>query len=189
MTVLEDGSLLFEEQYGDLSIEPIDDDRIGPASYDVLLGDEFIRFRPKSSMMTRPDKTIIDLDEGISSLPDWAYDKFKADSIVISPGEMVLGTTVEWFSMPDNLVGTVEPRSSAARNSLATDGFIDPGFEGRVTLELANVGRVPVKAHAGSSYAQIVFHETKWGSKRPYGSGENNKYQGQSGVTGARPEP
>jgi dCTP deaminase len=91
--------------------------------------------------------------------------------------------------IPNDLVGRVEGRSSIGRLAVvvhATAGFIDPGFEGQITLELSNLGRCAVKLYPGMRISQIVFHTMTSPSERPYGQGRGSKYQGQSGPVTSR---
>nr|WP_269744692.1 dCTP deaminase [Plesiocystis pacifica] len=100
-----------------------------------------------------------------------------------------LGTTLERVRVPADLVARVEGRSSIGRLAVvvhATAGFIDPGFEGQITLELSNLGRCAVKLYPGMRISQIVFHEMKSPAERPYGAARGSKYQGQEGPVASR---
>jgi dCTP deaminase len=105
----------------------------------------------------------------------------------ILPGECVLGSTVECIELPDDLVGRVEGKSSWGRRFLmihSTAGFIDPGFEGTITLELVNLSKVSQTLPVGSPIAQISFQRLDRPAKRPYGHPDlNSHYQYQNGVT------
>ena len=109
---------------------------------------------------------------------------------ILHPGLFVLGTTIERVRVPDFLVSRVEGRSSLGRLAVAvhaTAGFVDPGFEGQLTLELSNVGHVPVKLWPGMRICQLVFHELKSRCTRPYGGKlRHSKYQGQHGPVASR---
>jgi dCTP deaminase len=86
-------------------------------------------------------------------------------------------------------VARVEGRSSLGRLAIvvhATAGFIDPGFEGQITLELSNLGRTAVKLYPGMRVSQIVLHEMKSPAERPYGTQRGSKYQGQTGPVASR---
>lgn len=176
MSVLSDRDILDElEGKQGLDITPLEPGRVQPASVDITLGDEFISIRGVHGAK-------VSVSEGH---PDHMLEEMTTDSIVIAPGGYVLGTTVERVEMPDYLTASVEPRSSAARCGLFTDGWVDPGFEGQVTLELANVGMSPIVLDAGESYCQLVFEETRTPAETPYGETES-KFQGQTGTTAYR---
>lgn len=107
--------------------------------------------------------------------------------LVLNPGEFGLATTVERVRIPTDLVAQVNGKSSWARLGLmvhVTAGFIDPGFDGTITLELANVGTLPVSVPQGAAICQLVFFKLTSPAERPYGTeGLGSHYQGQDGVT------
>jgi dCTP deaminase len=102
----------------------------------------------------------------------------------------VLGSTVERVEVPDDLLAKVDGRSSLGRLAIlihATAGFIDPGFRGTITLELSNVGRLPVALRPGMRICQISFETLTSPARRPYGAERrSSKYQDQSGPTPSR---
>ncbi len=106
------------------------------------------------------------------------------------PGEFVLGSTYEMFSLPDDIAARVNGESSLSRLGLLTqarDGFVDPGFSGRVTLELANVATLPIKLYPGMKIGQICVMALSSPSEHPYGSDVyGSRYQGQRGPTPSR---
>jgi len=164
----------------DLVIEPLLDPelQIQPASIDLRLGNEFVEFDRANVPYIKPetfentDKTTTDtfIDDG--------------DEFVLHPGDFVLGTTLESVSIPDDLVASIEGRSSLGRLAIvvhATAGWVDPGFEGDITLELSNLGNTPVALSPGSRVAQLVLMELTSEARRPYGHERGSKYQGQQG--------
>lgn len=165
---------------GDLKIGPLEDPelQIQPASVDVRLGDEFIVYRPSQ---------VACLDPRDPDTLSAAAERLKiahAQSFILHPGEFGLGTTVEEVSIPDDLVATVDGRSSIGRLAVvvhATAGFIDPGFSGQITLELSNIGPIPVRLWPGMRVAQIVLHELSSAAERPYGPARGSAYHGQRG--------
>jgi dCTP deaminase len=164
---------------GDLAIEPILDRelQIQPASVDLRLDNEFVVYRLSHVPVIDPrDPETVTRYTHRVEIAD-------GESFTLHPGEFVLGSTAEWVKIPDDLVARVEGRSSIGRLAVvvhATAGFIDPGFEGRITLELSNLGRVAVKLYPGMRISQIVLHEMKNPAERPYGAARGSKYQGQS---------
>ena len=106
--------------------------------------------------------------------------------LILNPGECVLGSLVERFEIPNNLVARVEGKSSWARKFLTVHsaGFIDPGFVGDITLELKNDGHAPLYIPVGCAIAQVSFHQMAGPAEQPYGSGGlNSHYQNQRGPT------
>jgi dCTP deaminase len=108
---------------------------------------------------------------------------------LLAPLAFALATTIEILKMPHDIAGRVEGRSTTGRRGLqvhATAGFIDPGFEGTVTLELFNLGSEPVEIVHGSAIAQIAFLTCTGRAERPYGHpSRTSHYQGQQGTTPA----
>jgi len=116
-----------------------------------------------------------DLTEVVKVKPDEAF--------ILHPGEFVLGSTLERVSLPDDLVGRIEGKSSLGRLGLlihSTAGFIDAGWTGHLTLELSNVANLPITIYPGMKIGQL-WVEMSSPAERPYG--ERGKYQGQRGPT------
>jgi dCTP deaminase len=135
-----------------LHISPFNKKNIQPASYDVTLGKEFRIFK-------NTQKAYLDVKEDFSNYMELV--KIPKDkSLIIHPGEFLLGTTIEKFKIPDDLVGQLNGRSSLGRLGIiihATAGFIDPGFEGDVTLEMTNMANIPISLYPGMRVGQIAF--------------------------------
>ena len=169
---------------GRIAIEPLDDPdlQIQPASVDLRMGTRFILFR--HAMTPFIDPLAQDAVEYTDVLEIREDERF-----ILHPGEFVLGTTKERVRLSDDLVGRVDGRSSIGRLGIqmhATAGFIDPSFEGNITLELSNVGRMPVALHPNMRVCQISFEPLSTPAERPYGAGRGSKYQGQVGPTASR---
>ena len=156
---------------GTLGIEPCDEAQIQPASVDVRLGDTF-------SVVEDSPTGMISLDGEIR------YKTIKTDRYVLLPGQFVLATTMEYFRLPDDLTAFVEGRSSLGRMGLFIQnaGWVDPGFEGEITLELYNANRCAIELRAGRRVGQLVFAKMDAAAEHPY----RGKYQGQRGATGSR---
>src|SRR5436305_373554 len=109
---------------------------------------------------------------------------------VLHPGEFVLGSTLERIRLPDDLVARLEGKSSLGRLGLlihSTAGFIDPGWDGHVTLELSNVANLPITIYPGMKIGQISFMQLTEPAATPYGSEAiGSKYKGQRGPTASR---
>ena len=125
------------------------------------------------------------MSSGIITLEDKIeYKTIKTDTYILLPGQFVLATTMEYVSLPDNLTAFVEGRSSLGRLGLFIQnaGWVDPGFEGEITLELFNANRCAIELKAGRRIGQLVFAEMDDTALQPY----MGKYQGQKGATGSR---
>jgi len=183
--ILSDRDILARLAKGDLVVDPLDDPdvQVQPASIDLRLGHEFLVFR-------HPHIPFI--DPKVGNAPDYTERLAIAegDSFILHPGEFVLGTTYERVVIPADLVAKVEGRSSLGRLAVvvhATAGFVDPGFEGHITLELSNLGRVPVALHPKMRVSQIALHQMTSAAARPYGHpSRGSKYQGQRGPVASR---
>jgi dCTP deaminase len=178
--ILSDRDIRSRLSAGDLAIEPLSDEglQIQPASVDLRLGREFLVYRPAQ---------ITVLDPGDPASIAESMDRVliaEEQAFVLHPGEFALGTTVERVRMPSDLVGMVDGRSSIGRLAVvvhATAGFIDPGFEGQVTLELSNIGSIAVKLYPGMRIAQIVLHQLSSPAELPYGLERGSHYHLQTG--------
>jgi dCTP deaminase len=169
---------------GRIVIEPLDDPdmQIQPASVDLRLGTHFLVFKHAKKAYINP--LADDATEYTEEVEVAADEPF-----ILHPGEFMLGTTMERVELPDDLVGRVDGRSSIGRLAImihATAGYVDPGYRGQVTLELSNVGKMPVLLFPGMRVCQISFEPMTSTADRPYGSGRGSKYQDQSGPTPSR---
>jgi dCTP deaminase len=183
-SVLSDGTIrrLVEEER--IRIEPWDPAMVQPASVDLKLGRSFRVFHnhklPAIDLASPPRDVTehVEVDEGAS--------------FVIHPGEFVLGSTVEWVQMPDDIVARIEGKSSLGRLGLivhATAGFVDPGFSGTLTLEITNLTRVPIVLWPGKPIAQLSFMALDRAAERPYGHPDlGSHYHGQVEATESRYE-
>lgn len=164
---------------GELGIEPFDPELIQPSSIDVRL-DRFFRVF-NNSKYTHIDPKI-NQDE-LTHLVEVDEDT----AFVLHPGEFVLASTLEKFTLPANLAGRLEGKSSLGRLGLlthSTAGFIDPGFSGYITLELSNVANLPIMLWPGMKVGQLALFQMSSPAQTPYGSGKlGSKYQGQRGPT------
>lgn len=104
------------------------------------------------------------------------------ESFIVQPGEFVLGVTMESITVPDDLVVRVEGRSSLGRLGIivhSTAGFVDPGFQGTITLEISNLNRLPVALYPGMRVCQLAFEQMTSPAETPYNLKPNSKYLGQ----------
>ncbi len=182
MTVLSDRTIKEELAAGRLVIDPLDEDDIQPASVDLRLDRVFRIFRVTRRPYVDVRRPMEDLTELVSIEDDGPF--------IIQPGAFVLGSTLETVTLPDDIVARVDGRSSLGRLGLlvhATAGYVDPGWMGKLTLELSNQSQMPIALYYGMKISQISFLRLSTPAERPYGSeGLASKYQGQTGPTPSR---
>jgi len=156
---------------GELAVEPITQEQIQPASIDIRLGRNFLKV----------DENNIECMNMSSPIK---YIEFEADEVIIPPHSFLLATTMEYIKLPDNLTAFVEGRSSIGRMGLFIQnaGWVDPGFEGEITLELFNANRLPIKLQAGRRICQLVIAKMDQTAENPY----MGKYQKQRKAIGSR---
>lgn len=180
--ILSDRDLRAEIDGGRIIIEPYDASCVQPSSIDVKVSNLFRVFRNHTAAVLDVKKDLSDLTELVEVEPDGVF--------MLHPGEFVLGSTLERVAVPYDLVARVEGKSSLGRLGLlihSTAGFVDAGFDGHVTLELANVANLPITLYPGMKIGQISFMKMTSPAEKPYGSGANgSKYQGQRGPTPSR---
>jgi len=183
--ILSDRDLRARIEQGSIGISPLDDPelQIQPASVDLRLASSFVVYQ-------LPHVPCIDARDP-ASVSEYVQriDIEEGEGFVLQPGEFALGATLERVRVPSDLVARVEGRSSIGRIAIvvhATAGFIDPGFDGEITLELSNLGRCAVKLYPGMRISQVVFHTMTSPAERPYGIERGSKYQGQTGPVPSR---
>ena len=167
---------------GRIGIEPYEEDLLQPSSVDVRVDRLFRVFRNSRYPFIDVKQEMEGLTELVEVEPDEAF--------ILHPGEFVLGSTLERITLPDDLVARLEGKSSLGRLGLlihSTAGFIDPGWDGHVTLELSNVANLPITIYYGMKIGQLSFVQLSEPAEHPYGTGElGSKYQGQVGPTPSR---
>ena len=180
--VLSDRTIARLLDEGRILIDPYDESLLQPSSVDVRV-DRFFRVFHNARYpyidVREPQEDLTELVEIDDERP-----------FILHPGEFVLGSTLERIVLPDDLVARLEGKSSLGRLGLlihSTAGFIDPGWDGHVTLELSNVANLPITIYHGMKIGQISFVQLSEPADKPYGSGElGSKYQGQMGPTPSR---
>jgi len=167
---------------GRLGLDPFDDALIQPSSIDVRLDNLFRVFNNTRYTHIDPAERQDDLTTLVEPKVD--------EPFVLHPGEFVLGATLERCTLPDDLAGRLEGKSSLGRLGLlthSTAGFIDPGFSGHITLELSNVANLPITLWPGMKIGQLCLLRLTSPAEHPYGSAKaGSKYQGQRGPTPSR---
>ena len=167
---------------GRVRLEPWDPQMIQPSSIDVHL-DRFFR------LFNNHKYSVIDPAADQPELTR-LVDVSAEGSLILHPGEFVLGSTYEKVTLADDVAARLEGKSSLGRLGLlthSTAGFIDPGFSGHVTLELSNTATLPIVLYPGMKVGQLCFFQLSSAAEKPYGSGASgSRYQGQRGPTASR---
>jgi len=169
--ILSDRKITSLLDQGSLKISPLDPLQIQPASVDLRLGRHFLK-------VAENNVTHLDLE----STP--VYEEMEQDEIILPPHCFILATTMEYICLPNDMTAFVEGRSSIGRMGMFIQnaGWVDPGFEGEITLELFNANNVPIRLKAGRRICQLVLAEMDQPAMNPY----NGKYQGQRKATGTQ---
>ena len=177
--LLSDRDIKSEIEKGRVKVEPFDNAMIQPSSVDVRLDRFFRVFENHQYTVIDPSIEQPDLTREVAVGPD--------EDFILHPGEFVLASTYEIITLPDDIAGRLEGKSSLGRLGLlthSTAGFIDPGFSGHITLELSNVANLPVRLHPGMKIGQLCLIKLSSPAEHPYGSAlYGSRYQGQRGPT------
>ena len=174
--ILSDRTMREELSRGRIRVEPLAEGAIQPSSIDLRLGDKVRVFRNNHipHIDVRIDTSnlteVVQLEEGVP--------------FYLRPSEFALGVTLENIAVPDDLVARLDGKSSLGRLGLlihATAGLVDPGWEGRLTLELMNLAPFPITLWPGMKIGQISFIQMTTPVDNPYGGGRlSSKYQGDT---------
>jgi dCTP deaminase len=180
--LLSDRDIKGEIGAGRLVLEPYEPALIQPSSIDVRIDRYFRVFN--NSKYTHIDPAVRQ-DELTTMVEPEADEPF-----VLHPNEFVLGSTLEQVTLPDDLAGRLEGKSSLGRLGLlthSTAGFIDPGFTGHITLELSNVANLPITLWPGMKIGQLCLFRLSTPAEHAYGTAAyGSRYQGQRGPTPSR---
>ena len=180
--LLSDKDIKAEIESGRVGIDPYEPAMVQPSSIDVRLDKFFRVFENHRYPHIDPSTEQPDLTREVEANGD--------EPFVLHPGEFVLGSTYEVVTLPTNIAARLEGKSSLGRLGLlthSTAGFIDPGFSGHVTLELANVATLPILLYPGMKIGQVCFFQMSSDAEHPYGSSVyGSRYQGQRGPTPSR---
>ena len=166
---------------GDIIISPMPvEKQFQPSSLDLRLDYIFKTYKHPTMACIDTKNKFMNLDNHTNTTKL----KYRHDPFIIQPNDFVLAQTLEKIGVPNDIVGVVEGRSSFGRLGLlvhVTAGYIDPGFEGNITLEIKNLNTIPLAIYPEQRICQIVFHELDDCSEYPYGSLDlNSKYQFQN---------
>ena len=177
--LLSDRDIAAEIKAERVRVEPFDPKMIQPSSVDVRLDRFFRVFENHRYEVIDPSVEQSELTREVAVAP--------SEFFILHPGEFVLASTYEVITLPDDIAGRLEGKSSLGRLGLlthSTAGFIDPGFSGHITLELSNVANLPVKLYPGMKIGQLCLIKLSSPAEHPYGSAVyGSRYQGQRGPT------
>src|SRR5205085_1872397 len=180
--VLSDRTITRLLDEGRIEIDPYDDALLQPSSLDVRVDRYFRVFRNSRYPFIDVKQAQEELTELVEIDDETPF--------MLHPGEFVLGSTLERVRLPDDLVARLEGKSSLGRLGLlihSTAGFIDPGWDGHVTLELSNVANLPITIYPGMKIGQVSFMQMSEPATTPYGASSiGSKYKGQKGPTPSR---
>ena len=180
--ILSDRDLKAELSAGRVGLEPYDASMVQPSSVDVRLDRYFRVFENHRYPYIDPAEEQPDLTRLVEA--------GEGEAFILHPGEFALASTYEVVTLPDDIAGRLEGKSSLGRLGLlthSTAGFIDPGFSGHVTLELSNVATLPIKLWPGMKIGQLCLFRLSSPAEHPYGSSVyGSRYQGQRGPTPSR---
>lgn len=182
MAVLSDRDIKIALRAGKIIINPVSEEQIGPSSIDLRLGNKFLIFKHAEVTHINPIEIqerdlmeMIKIEEG--------------KSFIIHPGEFVLGNTMEYIKIPHDIVARLDGRSSWGRLGIvihSTAGSVDPGFEGQLTLEIANISNVPVMLWPGLRICRLTFDTLTSPAELPYNKRNSSKYLGQTGPSASK---
>ena len=182
--ILSDSDIQSAIERNEIRFDPcIDPDlQLQPASIDLRLARWFRTFNTNQCFLIDP-LAAPDLEQVTTLVEVKGNQPF-----IVHPGEFVLGSTLEYVWLSARYVARVDGRSSLGRMGIiihSTAGYVDPGFEGTLTLEISNVGKIPVALYPAMRICQMSFYHTGYVT-HPYGSQGRAKYQGQRAPTASR---
>ena len=187
---LSDGDIEAKLAAGEIAIVPAPEaDAIAGISVDLRLDHRFRAFSNNSVTHLDLSGDREQLERDIDRIMSKEIEIPDGQALYIHPGELILGATLESVTIPDNLVGWLDGRSSLARLGLmvhVTAGRIDPGWQGQIVLEFYNNGKLPLALRPGMVICAMSFETLSSPAKRPYNKRENAKYRDQKGAVFSR---
>ena len=199
MSVLSTDEVLKLIRAGKLYLSPILDppNQIGPISIDLRLGHVGLFVRASGLSHVDPKYYVDQPGEDKQQQERRRRQKFSRfeftfdQHLLLHPGSLALVPTLEWIQLPGNVKGVVTARSSWAREglSIATANFINPGYNGIITLELANLGQIPIALYPGVRIAQISFYKVETSNRSARGSQFDMSFEPRGGEIGRWDEP
>ncbi len=181
--VLSDRTIREEIDRGRIVIEPLSSDCIQPASVDLHLDKKLLTFKSQRY------PAYIDVRRNLDHLNE-LVELEDDNAFFLNPGELVLVSTLESITLPDDIVGRLEGKSSLSRIGLvihSTAGYVDPGWQGHLTIQLSNIAKLPITLYYKMKIGQISFLKLTSPVDRLYGAAElGSKYQGQTEPTASK---
>lgn len=164
-------------------------DMISGVSVDIRLGNEFRVFNDHSAPYIDLGGPKAEVQEAMNSLMSDEIIINDDQAFFLHPGELALAVTYESVTLPDNIVGWLDGRSSLARLGLmvhVTAHRIDPGWSGQIVLEFYNSGKLPLALRPKMKIAALNFETMSGSALRPYNKRDDAKYKGQTGAVASR---
>lgn len=176
--ILSDTAIREEIQKENLSISNLEDSSIQPASIDIHIDNKAIYADPSRTL-------VLDMRRPVYN---WNEVNFKDHDFLLRPGMLLLVGTRERFTLGPNLAGVVHGRTSPARHGISVQSgapWIDPGFDGHLTLKMSVSSDIPAVIYPDMCLAQVVLHYVDRAVANPYGKHRGSKYAGSVGATPA----
>ena len=155
MSILTHDVILKLIQAGQIKVDPFTEERVGPASIDLRLGNEFRVFKEVRHPFDVTEEGALDDITELVHVAD-------GESLMLLPGKTCLGITVERITLPPSICGWLEGRSRFARLGLlihATASFIQPGIDNKQVLEITNNGQIPLNIIPKVALCQLILQE------------------------------
>jgi dCTP deaminase len=156
--------------------------RINGVSVDLRLGHYFRVFNDHAAPYIDLSGPRHEVDKAIDQIMGKEIEISQDEAFFLHPGELALAVTAESITLPDDIVGWLDGRSSLARLGLmvhVTAHRIDPGWSGSIVLECFNSGKLPLALRPGMTICAMNFETLSGPAARPYNSRSSAKYRGQ----------
>ncbi|MBA6291492.1 dCTP deaminase [Colwellia sp. MB3u-70] len=175
---------------GQIGISPApDSSMISGVSVDIRLGNEFRVFQDHTAPYIDLSGPKDEMQKAMNAVMSEEIYIPDGEAFFLHPGELALAVTYESVSLPDNIVGWLDGRSSLARLGLmvhVTAHRIDPGWSGQIVLEFYNSGKLPLALRPKMKIAALNFETMSSSAERPYNKREDAKYKDQMGAVASR---
>ncbi|EWH11016.1 deoxycytidine triphosphate deaminase [Catenovulum agarivorans DS-2] len=175
---------------GNINIQPRpDEDMISGVSVDIRLGNKFRVFQDHAAPFIDLSGPKHEVNKALNSIMSDEIEIADGEAFFLHPGELALSMTHESVTLPDNIVGWLDGRSSLARLGLmvhVTAHRIDPGWSGQIVLEFFNSGKLPLALRPKMKIGALNFETMSGSALRPYNKREDAKYRDQSGAVASR---
>ncbi len=177
--ILSDKHIREQLEKGRIKVEPCDlSKQLGAVGIDLRLSNSFRLFKTTHKAFVDLTEEHFDIDTDLLEIPD-------KERFIIHPGEFVLGMTIENVELPDDISGRLDGRSSLGRVGIivhSTAGRVEPGWKGRLTLEISNIGKLPIALIPGMRFCCIMFEQVSSPVERAY----KGKYLGSTQPTASK---